>query len=162
MWHQGQHLLVDRRTIYDDPFIRNYIEDLLKNIRTQVLLRPACNLHKPAILLMHLRMHVPVPASECDAGVLTWHAQVVLKLIQPYTRIRIPYVSAQLNIPEHDVEQLLVSLILDARIAGHIDQARAVLQQSAHACSRAACCICCMCMPAVAVPAPSCSAARPG
>lgn len=25
-----------RRTIYDDPFIRNYIEDLLKNIRTQV------------------------------------------------------------------------------------------------------------------------------
>ena len=27
-----------RRTIYDDPFIRNYIEDLLKNIRTQVML----------------------------------------------------------------------------------------------------------------------------
>ena len=25
-----------RKTIYDDPFIRNYIEDLLKNIRTQV------------------------------------------------------------------------------------------------------------------------------
>ena len=25
-----------RRTIYDDPFIRNYIEDLLENIRTQV------------------------------------------------------------------------------------------------------------------------------
>lgn len=56
-----------------------------------------------------------------------WRAQVVLKLIQPYTRIRIPYVSAQLNIPEHDVEQLLVSLILDARIAGHIDQVRMLL-----------------------------------
>lgn len=37
----------------DDPFIRNYIEDLLKNIRTQVL----------------------------------------LKLIKPYTRIRIPFIS---------------------------------------------------------------------
>ncbi|CAL9054506.1 unnamed protein product [Musa banksii] len=29
----------NRRTIMDDPFIRNYIEDLLKNIRTQVLLK---------------------------------------------------------------------------------------------------------------------------
>lgn len=37
----------------DDPFIRNYIEDLLKNISTQVL----------------------------------------LKLIKPYTRIRIPFIS---------------------------------------------------------------------
>lgn len=48
--------------------------------------------------------------------------QVVLKLIQPYTRIRIPFVSQQLNIPEYDVEQLLVALILDSRIQGHIDQ----------------------------------------
>ncbi|KAL6573229.1 COP9/signalosome complex subunit Csn2 [Orobanche minor] len=37
----------------DDPFFRNYIEDLLKNVRTQVL----------------------------------------LKLIKPYTRIRIPFIS---------------------------------------------------------------------
>ncbi|CAK0735525.1 COP9/signalosome complex subunit Csn2 [Coccomyxa viridis] len=77
-------LKTNKRTIYDDPFIRNYIEDLLKNIRTQV----------------------------------------VLKLIQPYTRIRIPFVSQQLNIPEADVEQLLVMLILDNRINGHIDQVR--------------------------------------
>lgn len=71
-----------RRSIYDDPFIRAYLEDLLKNIRTQVL----------------------------------------LQMIQPYTRIRLPYLSAQLNIPEADVEQLLVSLILDNRVAGRIDQ----------------------------------------
>jgi hypothetical protein len=50
--------------------------------------------------------------------------QVVLKLIQPYTRIRIAFVAHQLNIEERDVEQLLVSLILDGRIQGHIDQAR--------------------------------------
>ena len=49
---------------------------------------------------------------------------MVLKLIQPYTRIRIPFVSQQLNIPEADVEQLLVMLILDNRINGHIDQVR--------------------------------------
>ena len=50
--------------------------------------------------------------------------QVVLKLIQPYTHIRIPFISKELNIPEADVEQLLVSLILDSRISGHIDQVR--------------------------------------
>jgi len=43
----------------DDPFIRNYIEDLLKNIRTQVL----------------------------------------LKLIKPYTRIRIPFISKVIMFP---------------------------------------------------------------
>ena len=47
---------------------------------------------------------------------------MVLKLIQPYTRIRIPFISKELNIPEQDVEQLLVSLVLDSRISGHIDQ----------------------------------------
>ncbi|TKY46380.1 COP9 signalosome complex subunit 2 [Spatholobus suberectus] len=80
----------NRRTIMDDPFIRNYIEDLLKNIRTQVL----------------------------------------LKLIKPYTRIRIPFISKELNVPEHDVEQLLVSLILDNRIQGHIDQVNRLLERS--------------------------------
>ena len=49
-------------------------------------------------------------------------AQVVLKLIQPYTRIRIAFIARQLNIEERDVEQLLVSLILDGRIQGHIHQ----------------------------------------
>ncbi len=80
-----RHSGLCRQTIYDDAFIRQYIEDLLKNIRTQV----------------------------------------VLNLIQPYTRIRIPFVSKELNIPEGDVEQLLVSLILDSRISGYIDQVAA-------------------------------------
>ncbi|KAL6536059.1 COP9/signalosome complex subunit Csn2 [Orobanche hederae] len=47
----------NRRTIMDDPSIRNYIEDLMKNVRTQVL----------------------------------------LKLIKPYTRIRIPFISKGLR-----------------------------------------------------------------
>ncbi|WOH06308.1 hypothetical protein DCAR_0625733 [Daucus carota subsp. sativus] len=79
----------NRRTIMDDPFIRNYIEDLLKNIRTQVL----------------------------------------LKLIKPYTRIRIPFISKELNVPEGDVEQLLISLILDNRVQGHIDQVNRLLER---------------------------------
>ncbi|CAG8511503.1 6771_t:CDS:10 [Acaulospora morrowiae] len=72
----------NRATIMDDPFIRTYIDDVLKNIRTQVLLR----------------------------------------LIKPYTRIEIPFVSKQLNIPAQDVEDLLVGLVLDQKIKGRIDQ----------------------------------------
>ncbi|CAG8555173.1 12220_t:CDS:10 [Ambispora leptoticha] len=72
----------NRSTIMDDPFIRTYIDDVLKNIRTQVLLR----------------------------------------LIKPYTRIEIPFISKQLNIPAQDVEELLVGLVLDNKISGRIDQ----------------------------------------
>eukprot|EP01026_Neomeris_dumetosa_P049970 TRINITY_DN4374_c0_g1_i10.p2 TRINITY_DN4374_c0_g1~~TRINITY_DN4374_c0_g1_i10.p2 ORF type:complete len:208 (-),score=23.12 TRINITY_DN4374_c0_g1_i10:266-838(-) len=55
-------------------------------------------------------------------------AQVVLKIIQPYTRVRIPFISQRLNIPESDVEQLLTRLILDGRIDGKIDQINQLLQ----------------------------------
>jgi COP9 signalosome complex subunit 2 len=49
---------------------------------------------------------------------------VLLKLIQPYTRVRLPFISHALHIPEGDVERLLVSLILDNRIEGYVDQVR--------------------------------------
>jgi len=82
----------NRKTIMDDPFIRMYIEDLLRNIRTQVL----------------------------------------LKLLQPYTRIRLPFISKELNIPLSDVEALLVSLILDNKIRGAIDQVNQQLELDPH------------------------------
>ena len=71
-----------RESILGDAFIRQYLEDLLTNVRTQVL----------------------------------------LKLIQPYTRVTLNFVSKKLNISLVDVEQLLVMLILDKRIDGSIDQ----------------------------------------
>jgi COP9 signalosome complex subunit 2 len=58
--------------------------------------------------------------------------QVLLKLIQPYTRVRLPFISRALHIPEADVEQLLVSLILDNRIQGHVDQVRPTLISIKH------------------------------
>ena len=64
-----------------DAFIRMYIEDLLKNIRTQVL----------------------------------------LKVVTPYTRIRIAFIADELNIKPPEVE-CLVALILDGQIDGQIDQ----------------------------------------
>ena len=66
----------------EDTFIREHIEDLLRNIRTQVL----------------------------------------IKLIKPYTRINIKFISGELNIDPNDVESLLVSCILDNTVRGRIDQ----------------------------------------
>jgi len=78
----------NRQTIMEDTFIREHIEDLLKNIRTQVL----------------------------------------IKLIRPYTRIQLSFISGELNIELADVESLLVSCILDDTINGRIDQVGGLLE----------------------------------
>eukprot|EP00050_Salpingoeca_kvevrii_P018751 m.78007 g.78007 ORF g.78007 m.78007 type:complete len:495 (-) comp8152_c2_seq3:1481-2965(-) len=80
-------LKTNRQSIMDDPFIAGYIEDLLKNIRTEVL----------------------------------------IKLIRPYTRVRIPFISSELSIPAAEVESLLISCILDRTVHGHIDQVEQLL-----------------------------------
>lgn len=48
--------------------------------------------------------------------------QVLIKIIKPYTRIKISFISGELNIDPADVESLLVSCILDSTIYGRIDQ----------------------------------------
>ena len=53
--------------------------------------------------------------------------QVLLKVIRPYTRIRIDFIATELNIPPHEVEPLLVALILDGQIDGHVDQVNGLL-----------------------------------
>ena len=47
---------------------------------------------------------------------------MLIRLIQPYTRIKIGFISGELNIEPSDVESLLVSCILDTTIYGRIDQ----------------------------------------
>jgi COP9 signalosome complex subunit 2 len=81
-------LSAHRARVMGDDFIRDYIEDLLKNIRTQVL----------------------------------------LNLIKPYTTITIPHISTELNIPETDVEALVVALILDERVDARVDQLAGVVR----------------------------------
>lgn len=83
-----QILKTNRKNIMDDPFIREHIEDLLRNIRTQVL----------------------------------------IKLIKPYTRIHIPFISKELNVDSEEVELLLVQCILDNSIQGRIDQVNQLLE----------------------------------
>eukprot|EP00980_Cylindrotheca_fusiformis_P009147 scaffold1992_cov113-Cylindrotheca_fusiformis.AAC.12 len=78
--------------IMDDEFIRDYVEDLLRTIRTQVL----------------------------------------RQVIRPYTRISLLAIARELNdIPVGDVENLLVSLILDGKLDGQIDQVAGVLLKRA-------------------------------
>ena len=49
--------------------------------------------------------------------------KVLLKAIAPYARVKLPYLASELNgIPLGDVEDLLVSLILDGKVDGKIDQ----------------------------------------
>lgn len=65
-----------------DPFIREHTEELMNNIRTQVLLR----------------------------------------LIRPYTNVRICYLSRKLKVTESEVVQLLVDAILDDGLEAKINE----------------------------------------
>jgi COP9 signalosome complex subunit 2 len=48
--------------------------------------------------------------------------QVLLNLIRPYHRIRLPFIAKELKLDMAEVELLLVDMILDKRIFGKIDQ----------------------------------------
>lgn len=74
----------NKKVIMDDPFIAQFIANVLREIRTQVL----------------------------------------LELIKPYTKVTIPFLAKKLNILPGEVQELLVFLILDAKVVGHIDQVK--------------------------------------
>ena len=55
-----------------------------------------------------------------------------MRTIGPYTRIRLERIAKDLNdIPVEDVESLLVSLILDGKLGGEIDQVHGILVKKA-------------------------------
>lgn len=87
--HEAERILREnKRTIMDDPFIRAYIDDVLRGLRTQYL----------------------------------------IDLIKPYTRIELGFLARQLNVTPADVEALLMTLILDGKVSGKIDQVHARLE----------------------------------
>merc|ERR1719453_194272 len=63
----------DGGSILGDSFIRDYVEDLLRNVRTSV----------------------------------------VLRLVQPYTSLKVSFIADELNVSSAAVEELLIDLILD-------------------------------------------------
>lgn len=54
----------------------------------------------------------------------------LLGLIKPYKNIKISFISQQLRIEEEEVENLLVSYILDGCIQGRIDQVNGMLKMT--------------------------------
>ena len=84
-----EHILSENQSsIMGDPFIKVHIDQVLKNIRSQVL----------------------------------------IKLIVPYTRIDLGFISQKLNISSQEVEDLLIGLILDKRVNARIDQVANILE----------------------------------
>lgn len=85
-----------------DSFIRDYIDDVLRNIRTLVLVK----LIKP---YTRVELSFIAKVKKGDEGnttkLLTWD----------------PFVQ-RLNITVEEVEELAVGLILDKKISGQIDQ----------------------------------------
>jgi len=80
----------NKKSILDDSFMKDYIDDLMRNIRTQVLLR----------------------------------------IIGPYSRIKVPFLATELNVSPKEVEELLIALILDSKVQGKIDQVNQVFELS--------------------------------
>lgn len=111
---------------------------------------PPLSHHLPLLLLPFWPYPPPCLPPSCLLPIPP--LQVLLKLIQPYTRVRLPFISHALHIPEGDVERLLVSLILDNRIEGYVDQVGGALEggllvkecvcASKEECMGVACCAC--------------------
>jgi COP9 signalosome complex subunit 2 len=70
----------------------------------------------------------PFIKSHIDQVLINIRSQVLLKLVRPYTRIELGFISQKLNISILQVEDLLFSLILDKRVLGRIDQISNILE----------------------------------
>ncbi|ULU09615.1 hypothetical protein L3Y34_014182 [Caenorhabditis briggsae] len=84
-----EQIMTDHQdSIMADPFIREHTEELMNNIRTQVLLR----------------------------------------LIRPYTNVRISYLSKKLKVSEGEVIDLLVGAILDDGLEAKINEESGMIE----------------------------------
>lgn len=70
----------------------------------------------------------PFIAENIDEVTRNMRTKAVLKLITPYTRMRLSWVAHQLRISEAEVQDIMGFLILDGRIKGKIDQQTGVLE----------------------------------
>lgn len=90
----------NKSTFRDDLFIKSYIGELLRSLRTQYLI----DLIKP-----YTRLE------------LSFLAKVRMSFIDPLLRLK-DVILQQLNVEIDEVEELLIGLILEGKIEGHIDQ----------------------------------------
>ena len=62
-----------------------------------------------------------------DDLTLSLRGQVTLARLAPYTRVKVEFVAKELNVSLQEAESLLVSLILDGRLQGLVDQKQHVV-----------------------------------
>jgi COP9 signalosome complex subunit 2 len=70
----------------------------------------------------------PFIAENIDEVTRTMRTKAVLRLIAPYTRMRLGWIARQLRIPEAEAQDILGFLITAGRIDGLIDQSSGVLE----------------------------------
>ena len=98
--HSAEKILKgNRSTIMDDAFIRSYIGDLLRSLRTYYLI----DLIKP-----YTRLELSFLAKVCTPSYHHWSCSCPA--------------FQQLNVEIHEVEDLLIGLILEGKVDGRIDQ----------------------------------------
>ena len=104
--------------IMDDEFVREHVADLLRTIRTQVIMRNVgC----------YTRIRLATIARDLNGirkwGCLSFFVFVSCSFCTDHklTLALLPYIAVE------DVESLLVSLILDGKLDGHIDQVNGIL-----------------------------------
>lgn len=93
----------------------NEFESILRNNRNNIMADPFIREHIEGEYLLVLSLpefifNSPFNPSDLLRNIRT---QVLVKLIRPYTRIAITFISNELNIEPAEVESLLVSCILD-------------------------------------------------
>lgn len=94
-------LTENRSTILQDSFIRAYIDDVLRSLRTQYL------------------VDLIKPYTRIELGFLA-KVSVVRSIVS--TAFDLGSFRQQLNIEKQDVEGILIELILDGKVKGKIDQ----------------------------------------
>ena len=92
---------------FDEDDIKRF-ESTLSRSRAQILGDPFIKEHLPAV---KLRIR----------------AKVRVKLIKPYTRVKLLWLCKQLNATMPEIENLVVNLILDNSIKGRLDQIHSLL-----------------------------------
>ncbi|KAM3557668.1 hypothetical protein ARSEF4850_004958 [Beauveria asiatica] len=70
----------------------------------------------------------PFIAENIDEVTRNMRTKGVLKLIAPYTRMKLEWIAKQLKISQPEVQDILSFLIVDGKINGHIDQRDGILE----------------------------------
>ncbi|KAK0730070.1 PCI domain-containing protein [Lasiosphaeris hirsuta] len=70
----------------------------------------------------------PFIAENIDEVTRNMRTKAVLKLIAPYTRMRLGWIARHLRISEPEVQDIVSYLIVDGRVRGHIDEHNSTLE----------------------------------